>query len=124
MLQQFASLAFASPDPFALPSRYETLTDKVVPRSTQTIFQDADHALVTVSLFQKVVDEFKHKVSIKNIAERGRFYQLRQFIYLYSNSCYMYLLLQSKRKLVLGTQAVLYNFKRVFTPMVLISCTF
>ena len=46
-------------------SKYESLTDKVVPRSTQMIFQDAEHALVTVSLFQKVVDEYKHKVRFK-----------------------------------------------------------
>lgn len=32
-------------------------------RSTQVIFQDAEHALVTVSLFQKDVDTFKHKVN-------------------------------------------------------------
>ena len=43
-------------------AKYETLTDMIVPRSTSMIFQDSDHALMTVSLFHKVVDEFKHKV--------------------------------------------------------------
>ena len=43
-------------------AKYEKLTDMIVPRSTSMIFQDADHALMTVSLFHKVVDEFKHKV--------------------------------------------------------------
>ena len=43
-------------------AKYESLTDMVVPRSTQMIFQDADNALLTVTLFHKVVDEFKHKV--------------------------------------------------------------
>ena len=46
-------------------AKYEKLTDMIVPRSTSMIFQDADHALMTVSLFHKVVDEFKHKVIIK-----------------------------------------------------------
>ena len=31
-------------------------------RSTQMVFQDADHALMTVSLFHKAVDDFKNKV--------------------------------------------------------------
>ena len=44
-------------------AKYESLTDMVVPRSTQMIFQDTDNALMTVSLFHKVVDEFKHKVN-------------------------------------------------------------
>lgn len=33
----------------------------IVPRSSQLIYQDNDHALVSVSLFHKVVDEFKTK---------------------------------------------------------------
>jgi len=41
--------------------RYEKLTDMIVPRSSQLIYQDNDHALVSVTLFQKVVDEFKTK---------------------------------------------------------------
>ena len=32
----------------------------VVPRSSQLVTQDGEHALVTVTLFRKVVDEFKH----------------------------------------------------------------
>merc|ERR1711963_203365 len=36
-------------------SKYEQLTDMVVPRSTQIVFQDDDYALCTVTLFQKVV---------------------------------------------------------------------
>ena len=43
-------------------AKYESLTDMVVPRSTQMIFQDADNALMTVTLFHKVVEEYKHKV--------------------------------------------------------------
>lgn len=42
-------------------NKYEKLTDMIVPRSSQLIYQDNDHALVSVSLFHKVVDEFKTK---------------------------------------------------------------
>merc|ERR1711936_721007 len=42
-------------------NRYEKLTDMIVPRSSQLIYQGNDHALVSVTLFQKVVDEFKTK---------------------------------------------------------------
>jgi len=42
-------------------AKYEKLTDMVVPRSSQLVYQDNDHALLTVSLFSKVVDEFKNK---------------------------------------------------------------
>lgn len=40
--------------------KYEKLTDMVVPRSSRRIFEDQDHGLYTVTLFRKVVDEFKH----------------------------------------------------------------
>ena len=42
-------------------NKYERLTDMIVPRSTQLVFEDNDHGLFTVSLFKKVVDEFKQK---------------------------------------------------------------
>ncbi|XP_077295525.1 V-type proton ATPase subunit Vha44 [Arctopsyche grandis] len=38
---------------------YEKITDMIVPRSTQLIHQDNDYGLYTVSLFKKVVEEFK-----------------------------------------------------------------
>ena len=41
-------------------TKYEMLTDMVVPQSTNKIFEDNEHALFTVTLFHKVVDEFKH----------------------------------------------------------------
>merc|ERR1711860_75320 len=55
-------------------AKYESLTDMVVPRSTQMIFQDADNALLTVTLFHKVVDEFKHK-------SRENKFMVREFVY-------------------------------------------
>ncbi|KAL5007516.1 hypothetical protein ScPMuIL_016322 [Solemya velum] len=42
-------------------SKYETLTDMIVPRSSRVLFEDADNCLCNVTLFRRVVDEFKHK---------------------------------------------------------------
>ncbi|KAJ3167160.1 hypothetical protein HDU88_002497 [Geranomyces variabilis] len=42
-------------------NKYETLTQMVVPRSSQKIAEDEEYALFTVTLFQRVVDEFTHK---------------------------------------------------------------
>ena len=53
---------------------YETLTEKVVPRSTQMVYQDAENALVTVTLFIRDVDSFKHKA-------RERKFVVRDFVY-------------------------------------------
>ncbi len=55
-------------------AKYETLTEKVVPRSTQIIHQDADHALATVTLFQRDIDSFKHKA-------RENKFVVRDFVY-------------------------------------------
>lgn len=40
-------------------TKYEHLADMVVPRSSRLIFEDHDHGLYTVTLFSKVVDEYK-----------------------------------------------------------------
>ncbi|XP_029642849.1 V-type proton ATPase subunit C 1-A [Octopus sinensis] len=40
--------------------KYETLTDMVVPRSSKVLFDDGDSLLVSVTLFKRVADEFKH----------------------------------------------------------------
>ncbi|XP_055319370.1 V-type proton ATPase subunit C isoform X1 [Sitodiplosis mosellana] len=40
-------------------ANYEKITDMIVPRSSQLITQDADYALFNVTLFKKVVEEFK-----------------------------------------------------------------
>ncbi|KAI8099298.1 uncharacterized protein BX664DRAFT_381875 [Halteromyces radiatus] len=41
--------------------KYETLTSMVVPRSSIKIAEDDEFGLFTVTLFQRVVDEFSHK---------------------------------------------------------------
>merc|ERR550519_3055981 len=46
----------------------------IVPRSCQKITQDLDHALFTVTLFQKVADEFKHHA-------RENKFLVRDFVY-------------------------------------------
>lgn len=40
-------------------TKYEKLTDMIVPRSSHLVFEDNEHGLFTITLFNKVVDEFK-----------------------------------------------------------------
>ncbi|KAG9510103.1 hypothetical protein GZH46_01362 [Fragariocoptes setiger] len=53
---------------------FEKLTDMVVPKSSNLIYEDEDHGLFTVTLFHKVVDEFKSKA-------RERKFVVRDFKY-------------------------------------------
>lgn len=55
-------------------SGYEKLTNMIVPRSTQLITQDADYGLFTITLFKKVIDEFK-------LHAREKKFIVRDFIY-------------------------------------------
>jgi V-type H+-transporting ATPase subunit C len=55
-------------------TNYEKITDMIVPRSTQLIHQDADFGLYTVSLFKKVVEEFK-------LHSREKKFVVRDFTY-------------------------------------------
>lgn len=55
-------------------TNYEKITDMIVPRSSQVITQDNDYALCTVTLFKKVVDEFK-------LHARERKFVVREFTY-------------------------------------------
>ncbi|XP_060527467.1 V-type proton ATPase subunit C isoform X2 [Cylas formicarius] len=49
---------------------YEKITDMIVPRSSQLIVQDGEYGLFTVSLFKKVIDEFKHHAREKKFIVR------------------------------------------------------
>uniref|UniRef100_A0A0A9W801 V-type proton ATPase subunit C n=1 Tax=Lygus hesperus TaxID=30085 RepID=A0A0A9W801_LYGHE len=49
---------------------YERLSNMIVPRSSQIIHQDNDYALFTVTLFKKVVDEFKTHAREKKFVVR------------------------------------------------------
>uniref|UniRef100_A0A6Q2Z9N2 V-type proton ATPase subunit C n=1 Tax=Esox lucius TaxID=8010 RepID=A0A6Q2Z9N2_ESOLU len=40
---------------------YETLSEMVVPRSTNLLFEDHDSGLFSVTLFRKAIDDFRHK---------------------------------------------------------------
>ncbi|KAG8222780.1 hypothetical protein J437_LFUL006787 [Ladona fulva] len=51
-------------------SGYEKLTDMIVPRSSVLVFQDSDYGLYTVTLFKKVVEEFKHHAREKKFMVR------------------------------------------------------
>lgn len=55
-------------------SSYETLTDYVVPRSSKKLFEDNEYALYTVTMFNRVADNFRAKAR-----ERG--FQIRDFEY-------------------------------------------
>lgn len=55
-------------------TNYEKITDMIVPRSSQIITQDNDYVLCTVTLFKKVVDEFK-------LHARERKFVVREFTY-------------------------------------------
>ena len=41
-------------------SNYESLSQMVVPRSSQKITEDSEYGLFSVTVFKKVVDEYKH----------------------------------------------------------------
>ncbi|XP_055920634.1 V-type proton ATPase subunit C isoform X2 [Eupeodes corollae] len=53
---------------------YEKITDMIVPRSSQLITQDQDYALYNVTLFKKVVEEFK-------LHAREKKFVVRDFVY-------------------------------------------
>lgn len=53
---------------------YETLTNMIVPRSSQLITQDSEYGLFTVTLFKKVVEEFK-------LHAREKKFIVRDFVY-------------------------------------------
>ncbi|WAR01761.1 VATC-like protein [Mya arenaria] len=42
-------------------TKYESLTDMIVPRSSTVIYEDDENCLCTVTLFRRVEDEFRHK---------------------------------------------------------------
>jgi len=39
--------------------KYEKLSDMVVPQSSKMVFEDHEHGIFTVTLFRKVIDEYK-----------------------------------------------------------------
>ncbi|CAH1787691.1 unnamed protein product [Owenia fusiformis] len=53
---------------------YEKLTDMVVPKSSRIVFEDNESALLNVTLFTRVVDEFKHHC-------REKKFIVRDFVY-------------------------------------------
>jgi len=53
---------------------YETMTDFVVPRSSVVVAQDNDYIMCTVTLFRRIVDDFKQEC-------RSRGFTVRDFTY-------------------------------------------
>ncbi|XP_045700319.1 V-type proton ATPase subunit C 2 isoform X1 [Phyllostomus hastatus] len=57
---------------------YESLSDMVVPRSTKLIAEDKDGGLFTVTLFRKVIDDFKSKARANKFMVREFFYDEKE----------------------------------------------
>ncbi|XP_037007634.2 V-type proton ATPase subunit C 2 isoform X2 [Artibeus jamaicensis] len=53
---------------------YESLSDMVVPRSTKLLAEDKDGGLFTVTLFRKVIDDFKIKAKANKFMVREFYY--------------------------------------------------
>lgn len=70
------TLAVIVPKPLAedWQKKYETITDKVVPRSSRVVYEDNEHQLCTVTLFRLIQDEFKNKC-------REHKFMVRDFVY-------------------------------------------
>ncbi|XP_046297214.1 V-type proton ATPase subunit C 2 isoform X3 [Marmota monax] len=57
---------------------YESLSDMVVPRSTKLIAEDNEGGLFTVTLFRKVIDDFKVKAKENKFTVREFFYDEKE----------------------------------------------
>ncbi|XP_070564896.1 V-type proton ATPase subunit C 1-B-like [Ptychodera flava] len=60
--------------------KYESLTDMVVPRSTKLIYEDGEYGLFTVTLFRKVVDEYKHHAREQRFVVRDFTYNEEELV--------------------------------------------
>ncbi|GAB5570056.1 V-type proton ATPase subunit C 2 isoform X19 [Prionailurus iriomotensis] len=57
---------------------YESLSDMVVPRSTKLIAEDNEGGLFTVTLFRKVIDDFKTKAKENKFTVREFYYDEKE----------------------------------------------
>ncbi|XP_042639603.1 V-type proton ATPase subunit C 2 [Orycteropus afer afer] len=57
---------------------YESLSDMVVPRSTKLIAEDNEGGLFTVTLFRKVIDDFKTKAKENKFTVRDFYYDEKE----------------------------------------------
>uniref|UniRef100_G3W3D9 V-type proton ATPase subunit C n=1 Tax=Sarcophilus harrisii TaxID=9305 RepID=G3W3D9_SARHA len=57
---------------------YESLSDMVVPRSTKLIAEDNESGLFTVTMFQKVIEDFKIKATANKFKVRDFFYDEKE----------------------------------------------
>ncbi|XP_027411884.1 V-type proton ATPase subunit C 2 isoform X4 [Bos indicus] len=57
---------------------YESLSDMVVPRSTKLIAEDKEGGLFTVTLFRKVIDDFKTKAKENKFTVREFYYDEKE----------------------------------------------
>ncbi|KAK2091983.1 hypothetical protein P7K49_028511 [Saguinus oedipus] len=57
---------------------YESLSDMVVPRSTKLITEDKEGGLFTVTLFRKVIEDFKSKARENKFTVREFYYDEKE----------------------------------------------
>ncbi|KAF0295258.1 V-type proton ATPase subunit C 1-A [Amphibalanus amphitrite] len=97
-------------------NKYERLTDMIVPRSTQLVFEDNDHGLFTVSLFKKVVDEFKQKARENRFVVRDFTYNEEELAA--GNNEYFKLASEKKKQLGPLVRWLKVNFGETFTAWI------
>ncbi|CAG8478883.1 9065_t:CDS:10, partial [Acaulospora morrowiae] len=61
-------------------SKYETLTQMVVPRSSQKITEDDEYGLFTVTLFKRIAEDFTHKCREEKFVAREFKYDENEMI--------------------------------------------
>ncbi|XP_071077686.1 V-type proton ATPase subunit C 2 isoform X2 [Desmodus rotundus] len=66
------------PDYAQWQKTYESLSDMVVPRSTKLITEDKEGGLFTVTLFRKVIDDFKTKAKANKFIVREFYYDEKE----------------------------------------------
>jgi len=96
---------------------YEKLTDMIVPRSSQLITQDQDFGLFNVTLFKKVVDEFKLHAREKKFVVRDFTYNEEE---LAAGKNEITKLVTDKKKQFVSVIKILAFLKRVIILLTLI----
>ncbi|PRD30587.1 UNVERIFIED_CONTAM: Vha44 [Trichonephila clavipes] len=78
--EYLTTLLVVVPNPLAKDweKSYENITSMIVPRSSRKIFSDNEHTLYNVTLFKKVVEEFKTKAREKKFIVRDFIYSEEQ----------------------------------------------
>ncbi|ELT96241.1 hypothetical protein CAPTEDRAFT_179819 [Capitella teleta] len=96
--------------------KYEALADMVVPGSSRLIFEDGEHCLFTVSLFKRVVDEYKHHCRENKFVVRDFTYNEEELMA--GKSEYSKLASDKKKQFGPLVRWLKVNFSEVFTAWI------